>query len=388
MGSLKNILSATLMSCVIFAATGCSRDNLNAAKQVDAQQIEEVLQAFQRDGGKLNGSLLVAKGKRVIVSKGFGMADASLEQHNSVKTQFLIGSITKQFTAAALLKSFYDQEISLNSELSEEDLLKQVNSLLSKPLHTYLPKDDPIWEGETPSWLDTVTLHHLLCHTSGIPNYLADSSYTQFSEVDHTSISDVVKLFKSKDLEFSPGSKWNYSNSGYILLGVVVERVSGVEIGQYFEESFFEPLQMNSTFMPSHGRVSDFKKERPNLARGYAWDLFDTDAPLQEQPMYENMLHAHAAGAIISTVEDLHRWNVALYENEEVIPKFLQELMVAKHMQVDPEAPNVFYAYGLATEYEPDVPFVGHHGGIPGYYSVLHYYPHSRITLVVLHIVN
>ncbi len=380
----KTILLGALMTCVTFSGVSCSTAPLSAENQVEAAQIEEVLQTFQGEGGKLNGALLVADGEKVIVSEGFGMADASLEQKNTIKTQFLIGSITKQFTAAAVLKSLYDREMDLNPDFSEEGALARIRDLLHKPLSDYLPEEDPIWEGKSPRWLNTVTLHQLLCHTSGIPNYTADPTFNDFSKIDHSALSELVALFRDKDLEFSPGSKWNYSNSGYILLGVVVEMVSGIEIGQYFEENFFEPLQMEATFMPLSGRVSDFKRGRPDLARGYAWDLFDSEMPLQEQPMYENMLHAHAAGAIISTVEDLHRWNLALYENEAVLPKFLQELMFARHMLIDAEAPNVFYAYGLAVENEPGVPLYGHHGGIPGYFTVLHYYPRSRVTLVVL----
>jgi hypothetical protein len=141
---------------------------------------------------------------------------------------------------------------------------------------------------------------------------------------------------------------------------------------------------MASTFMPARGRVSQLKKGNPSLARGYAWDLFDTNLPLVEQPMYEDALHAHAAGAIISTVEDLHRWNVALFEDLRVLPKPLLDSMTDKHMLVDPATPNIFYAYGLSVEHEPDLPFVGHHGSIPGYFSVLHYYPKHRITLAIL----
>ena len=312
------------------------------------------------------------------------MADKESNQNNSEKTQFLIGSITKQFTAAALLKSLYDQESSLNPILSKEELLQKINTQLHQPLRNFLTDADPVWRGKVPSWIDTVTLHHLLCHSSGIPNYTADPSFSNFSKIDHDSVYDVVELFSCQELEFTPGSKWNYSNSGYILIGIVVERISGMKIEDYFEENFFYPLGMKSTFMPSQGRLLDFKQERPNLARGYAWDIFDADLPFREQPMYENMLHAHAAGAIISTVKDLHLWNMALYEKGEVIPEFLLDLMVGKHVLIDPKASNVFYSYGLLIQQEPELSLVGHNGGIPGYFSVLHYYPQQRITLVIL----
>lgn len=308
----------------------------------------------------------------------------TFQQYNQL-TYLFRGHSTDQNPHIDLPTDLHIDEASLYQQISNNQQHVQPSHIqLHQPLRNFLPEDDPVWRGKIPSWLDEVTLHQLLCHTSGIPNYTADPSFNSFSKVDHNSVYDVVELFSCQELEFTPGSKWNYSNSGYILLGFVVERISGFEIEEYFEKNIFYPVGMKSTFMPSKGRVSDLKEERPNLARGYAWDLFDVNAPLKEQPMYENMIHAHAAGAIISSVEDLHRWNIALYENAEVLPKFLVDLMLEKHALIDPEATNVFYSYGLSIQQEPELPLIGHHGGIPGYFSVLHYYPRRGITLVVL----
>lgn len=327
---------------------------------------------------------MIAQERNVCFARAYGFSDAVKNHLNNVNTQFLIGSVTKQFTAAAVLKSLYEQERVDYPEITEDQLVENVRYKLHSPLSQFLPQDDPLWEGHSPQWLDEVTLHHLLCHTSGIPSYTSDPSFVEFSKYDHSSLGEVVAIFREKPLEFSPGEKWNYSNSGYILLGAVVERMTKSRIEDYFEKTFFTPLAMQSTVMPSKRRVSELKESFPNLARGYAWDLFDVKAPLVEQPMYENMLHAHAAGAIISTVEDLHRWNIALFEEEKILPRSLVNLMVDKHMLVDPMAPNVFYAYGLSTQREPDLPLIGHHGSIPGYFSVLHYYPKQKMTLVTL----
>lgn len=317
-------------------------------------------------------------------SADFGTFDEDTHQMNFADSQFLIGSVTKQFTAAALLKSLYNQEKSLSPELSEDELLENIKMLIHKPLSAYISNDDHIWQGYAPDWLNDVTLHQLLCHTSGIPNYTDDPSFNDFTKTNPTSLCDVIALFKNKDLEFHPGTQWKYSNSGYILLGAVVEKISGIKIEDYFERNFFVPLGMHSTFMPVYGRVPELKNKHPKLASCYAWDSFDLDAPLKEQPTSENMIYVHAAGAVISTTKDLHRWNVALYEKNQVLPSFLLNLLTDKHALIDSKAPTVFYSYGLSTEYTPELSFIGHHGFVSGYYSVLHYYPKEHVTLVIL----
>ncbi len=344
-------------------------------------QLQKVLLDFQAEGGKINGSLLIAQDTDILFAQSYGTADVITHELNALHTQFLIGSVTKQFTAAAVLKSLYDKEKQYNPSLSEEQLTEKVKELLHRPLSYFLPHEDPIWQGNAPEWLDQVTPHHLLCHTSGIPNFLEDPSWEEFSQQTHSSLCEVVALFKDKQLDFTPGEKWQYSNSGFTLLGLVADRTSGVPLESYFQTYFFNPLEMASTFWPTSGRVPEIKKDHPHLARGYGWDVFDCEAPSREQSMYEEMLHAYAAGNLISTVGDLHRWNIALYKSLKVLPKSLMELMTTQHTEI---IPNVYYAYGIFVQHKPELSVFCHHGDIPGYHAHLNFYPEHNVTFVSL----
>lgn len=351
---------------------------------LETEQIQAVLDEFTAQGGKINGSLLVAQGNDIIFAKGFGFADDIIGQFNDVNTKFLIASITKQFTAAAVLKALYEREKVLYPEFCQAELVQKVVEALHQPLIDYLPINDPAWGGDAPKWLKVVTLHHLMCHSSGIPNFADVSNtayYQEFYQTEHTSIYEVVNLFKWKDLEFIPGERWSYSDSGYVLLGLVVERISGLPINEALFTFFFEPLCMKSTVFLTRGNVFDLKKMYPDLARGYCWDIFENGKLMREQENYEEMLYPHGAGAIMSTARDLHLWNIALYDNHTAMPEGLVNLMRSLHIKVDAD---VAYGYGLFVSQDSQLPYVFHSGRIPGYRAKLYYYQKQRITVVWL----
>ncbi len=320
---------------------------------------------------------LVAHEGEVIVAEGRGIADDKVNQQIDVNTQFLIGSVTKQFTAAAVLKSLYEREKAVNPELEELILAQRVAEALHQPLTVTLPAEDPAWCGKPPKWLDSVTLHHLLCHSSGIPNPL----YSEVFEANYTSLYEMIELFKDRELDFTPGERWRYSNSGYLLLGLVVEKVSGLPLKEAFSKFFFEPLEMTSTVLLTEGFVPELKAVYPNLARGYGWDIFSEERSLTEQTHYENMVSPQGGGGIMSTVGDLHRWNVALYEKLEVLPKKLLEMITTAQMDVKK---NEVYGYGLGVRRNKSTPRYYHRGSIPGYQSGLYYYPKQHITIACL----
>ncbi len=185
-----------------------------------------------------NGSVLVAWNGRVILSKGYGMADNTFNIPNTPQTKFFIGSITKQFTAACIMI------------LIERNLLK-----LDDPIIMYLP-DYPRPNG------DKITIRHLLTHTSGIPDY------TNFPEVilkrtQPLSTEYLIDLFKNWPLEFEPGSKFSYSNSGYLLLGEIIEKISGQSYEAFLEHEILKPLGMNDS---GYARR---EAAYPNRASGY-----------------------------------------------------------------------------------------------------------------------
>ena len=160
---------------------------------------------------QFNGTALVAKGGKVIFAKGYGIADREKKIPNTVDTKFLIGSITKQFTATAIMQLVADKKLDIDN-----------------PISTYLT-DYPKSTG------DKITIRHLLTHTSGIQNFTDLPAYQGMRDKSMTP-QQVVAQFKDLSLDFEPGTKFNYSNSGYILLGLVIEKVSGEPYAQYLQK--------------------------------------------------------------------------------------------------------------------------------------------------------
>jgi CubicO group peptidase (beta-lactamase class C family) len=266
---LTAVLSFSLMMISLFAVPDCFAGDL-------AREIDGYLTAAA-EVQKFSGSVLVAKDGVPILNKGYGMANYELSVPNTPETKFQIGSITKQFTAAAIMK------------LVDKGLLS-----VDDPISNYLP-DYPKETG------DSVTIHHLLTHTAGIPDYTDDMSLME-KRACEISTEEVLGSFRDKPLDFRPGESFKYSNSGYYLLGLIVEEVSGQSYDAFLEKSFFGPLGMTNTGY-------DFNRPIvPNRAAGY--DL-DSNGELINAP-YLDMSAPFAAGAIHSTTEDMLTWDQAL----------------------------------------------------------------------------
>ena len=169
------------------------------------------------------GSVLVAKGGAVLLEKGYGLANVELDVPNTPATKFRLGSITKEFTATAIL------QLQEQSKLSISDLVCK-----------YVENCPEAWKA--------ITIHHLLTHTSGIPSYTDDPKFRKpdFMRVPMKPL-DIVMLSKDKPLEFQPGEKWKYDNTGYVFLGYIVEKVSGESYADYVKKHIFGPLEMDDT---------------------------------------------------------------------------------------------------------------------------------------------
>jgi CubicO group peptidase (beta-lactamase class C family) len=242
---------------------------------------------------KHNGSLLISNEKEIVYKKCFGYADIEKKMPISFKTQFLAGSVTKQFAAVAILKALLNKQ------------KKDIKLELNKSIQYFLPEEHEIWDGTMPDWANKVTIHQLLVHSSGIPNY---TSLPEFEHQRFPKNSEIINFFKGHELEFSPGEKFSYSNSGYYLLGIIIEEIVQQNLDVYLEKNFFEPLEMKSTFLPMQGTVDELihKDARfVNLARGYQYDMATHNASLEEIKRYERMEVPGAAGSLITTVEDL-----------------------------------------------------------------------------------
>jgi CubicO group peptidase (beta-lactamase class C family) len=248
----------------------------NSLAQTKAQKIEALLGQYH-EYGQFNGAALVAENGKVIFKKGFGMANMEWDIPNMPDTKFRIGSITKQFTAMLVMQLVEQGKLKLDGKMSD-----------------YLP-DYPKSTG------DKVTIHHLLTHSSGIPSYTGFPNFFRDLSRDPYTPEAFVKTFADSALQFEPGSKFLYNNSGYFLLGAIVEKASGKSFEQALAENILTPLNMKNTGYDHHETV--LKKR----AAGYEKRLGDyTNAA------YLDMSLPYAAGSMYSTVEDLFLWDQAL----------------------------------------------------------------------------
>jgi CubicO group peptidase (beta-lactamase class C family) len=304
--------------------------------QSKIDKIDELIQAYH-DLGQFNGTALVAENGKVIYQKGFGMANIEWNIPNKPDTKFRLGSVTKQFTAMLILQLVAEGQIDLEGRLAD-----------------YLPyyrKD----VGEK------VTVHHLLTHTSGIPSYTGLPNFFQDISRDPYGVDEFVQKYCSGDLEFEPGSKFAYNNSGYFLLGAIIEKVTGETYEEMSQERIFKPLGMKNSGYDHHDTII------PNRATGYA-RTFDgyTNSP------YLDMSLPYAAGSLYSTVEDLYIWDQALY-SEKILSQEMKDLYFKSHVK----AMGGSYAYGWVfqkrklPESKKELNIIAHGGGINGFNTLI-----------------
>jgi CubicO group peptidase (beta-lactamase class C family) len=307
------------------------------ARGQDVRRLEEVVDSLAAKG--FTGSVLVAKGDEVLLNKAWGQANLEWDIPNTPATRFRIASITKQFTAAAILL------LEERGKLSVED-----------PVQKYLPDAPASWS--------TITIFHLLTHTSGLPDYAALPPYRS---VGPLTPAEVVARFRDTPLDFVPGERWNYSNSGYALLGFLIEQVSGKSYAEFLRENIFMPLKMDDS---GYDLSRDVILRR---ASGYR----QTTAGTVNAP-YLDMSLPYAAGGLYSTTGDLLTWTRALFGG-----RVLSAASLKKMTTPVPQSPNG-YAFGLNVQSVQGRTVIFHAGGINGFTTTLAYYPDTHVTIAVL----
>jgi len=305
---------------------------LSVVAQDRVRQIDDLLARYHTYQ-QFNGAALVAENGKVLYKKGFGLANMEWNIPNEPDTKFRLGSITKQFTATLILQLVQQGKIKLDGKVSD-----------------YLPE----YRKDTGS---RKTIHHLLSHTSGVPNYTAQPGFFANVSRNPFTVDDFVKQYASGDLEFEPGTKFNYSNSGYFLLGDIIEKVTGRPYEQVLKENILDPLGMKNTGYDHYGTVLSKR------AAGY----------IKTQNGYENAAYLdmsipYAAGSIYSTVEDLFLWDQALY-GEKILSAASKELMFKPNLE------NYGYGFGIRkASLGPNkisVPVIEHNGGINGFSTII-----------------
>lgn len=333
--------------------------------------LEDLRTAFQEFPipDSFQGVVFLAQGDQILYQRAGGVAHLEKGDSISSSSQFLIGSVSKQFTAAALLKALWTQHPSLPS----------LKNSLQSPISTYLPADHPIWQGKAPPWIDTVTLHQLLTHTSGIVNFTETPAFQEasFYEQRHTP-DEVIDLIKGQNLLFTPGTQQSYSNTNYFLLSEIVSALTQTPFSQFLQEQFFQPLEMAATDQPPFGNSPLLQSAYPAFVEPLQLDPSGQLAPLNTAM---DLSLAQGCGGIVSTAEDLWKWNVALHEKQTVLPPEVYELMITDYTSSLGEEAE---GYGLGIQEFSSGIIYGHQGRLETHNAMLLYAPQGSATVIIL----
>ncbi|HKV60097.1 MAG TPA: serine hydrolase domain-containing protein [Ktedonobacteraceae bacterium] len=365
--SWKRLCMPLIVTTFAFICAGCSQSVINSVPHgtstptvaststtqankpfPNAAQIDAYL-THLNETGVLSGAVLVAQ-NGMLFEKGYGLADRDTGIANTPQTRFRIGSLTKQFTAMAILI------------LQERGKLHVTDHLC-------------LYIADCPQDWQPITIAHLLTHTSGIPDYTNLTNFVP-TWTQPTTPAELISRFKNLPLEFTPGSRFRYSNSGFILLGYIIERVSGESYATFLQENIFSPLKMkNSGYDVTYPAL-------PQHATGYYKGYIKPD-PYDPSVLY-------AAGALYSTVEDLNIWNQSLMLHT-LISQQTSDAMFTPHIPCPPAGPggcllptDLGYGYGLFIAAEPQGRLIYHVGRIDGYLTYNGFYPASKLSVVVL----
>src|SRR5262249_44564751 len=253
-----------------------------------ASKFDEYLSAAAKQG--FTGSAWLARDGKVIFSKGYGLANIELDVPNTPRTKFRLGSVTKQFTAASILL------LQERGKLSVQD-----------PICKYFENCPNAW-GE-------ITIHHLLSHTGGVPNFTSFPDYLPKMMMPVT-VMGMIERFKDKPLDFKPNEKWSYSNSGYFVLGYIIEKASGESYESFLQKNIFDPLKLKDTGYDHHDTI--LKNRATGYSRGKNGVI---------NSAYLDMGQPYSACSLYSTVEDLFAWNEALFSDKLLSAKSREAMM-------------------------------------------------------------
>lgn len=329
-------LTASLTAVCLLLVTICPSQTRVSDKGVGGK-VEEFVNTLKKLG-PFSGAILIAKEGKVLVSRGYGMANLEHGVANAPQTKFRIASVTKPFTATATI------------------LLQERGKLnVQDPVCKYLSPCPEAWQ--------KITIHHLLTHTSGIPKDPNFPDYDKTRALPSTAAS-LIERFKGQPLEFQPGDRYEYSNSGYVLLGYIIEKVSGKSYEDFLRENIFEPLKMMNTGYDHHRLVLKHR------AQGYIWEFnqFINAA-------YIDMSNLYATGGLYSTVEDLFLFDQALYTEKLLTKKSLDTMLT-------PFKDGYGYGWQLGPQFNHSV--ISHSGKLDGFTANVARFPDDRTCVIFL----
>ena len=311
-----------------------------------AQNMEEKIDQLMSNRYKADESgatILIAKQGEVVYRKAFGKSNLELNTDMIPENVFEIGSITKQFTAVSILMLLEEGKLSLDDEITK-----------------FIP--------DYPTQGTKITIHHLLTHTSGIKSYTSIPSLRDFARKD-ISPEELVDAFKDEPMDFKPGEAYRYNNSGYVLLGYIIEKVSGISYAEFIQKRIFDVLKMDNSYYGSKYKIIK------NRASGY-----------QQQETYLNadyisMSIPYAAGSIMANVDDMLIWQKAIRANTLISKESLSKAFTNYTLT---NGEKINYGYGWSINVINEVPVIEHGGGIFGYTTHGIYVPSENAYIIIL----
>jgi CubicO group peptidase (beta-lactamase class C family) len=322
-------------------------------QHASADQVDRYMRSQMAGLGIPGASVGVIKGGKLIKSAGYGFANLELKSPATPETVYELGSLTKQFTAAAVMLLVEEGKVDLNDSVTN-----------------YFPDAPASWKG--------ITVRHLLTHTSGIQNHVGAPGFMDRFKTDllfntSPSLPELTRMFYELPLEFEPGETWAYDNTGFILLGLMIEKVSGKDYFTFLSERLFKPLGMNATVSTNPKPIT------PNRASGYdrvANGTFENRGILMPGI-------ALSAGSVISTVSDMAKWHAALNSVKILKPSSLKQMWSVTRTNDGSIAP-FDYGFGWFIDDFNGHRIVQHSGGTPGFSTVFYRFIDDDLAVIVL----
>ncbi|NQY29210.1 MAG: beta-lactamase family protein [Flavobacteriaceae bacterium] len=311
-----------------------------------SQNLTSKIDALLETKFKNNGpgaTALVSKGGKVIYRKAFGKSNLELDVPMIPENVFQIGSMTKQFTAVSILMLLEQGKLALNDDIT-----------------TFIP--------DYPTHNKNITIHHLLTHTSGIKSYTSMRGLRDIARKDLEPL-ELIDFFKNEPMDFNPGEEYKYNNSGYIILGYIIEKVSGISYAEFVDTNIFKKINMSSSLYGSKSKIIK------NRASGY-----------QKRSDYRNTTYIsltlpYAAGSIMSTVDDLLKWQQAISNNTLLQPETIKKAFTNYTLT---NGTKINYGYGWNINDIKGTSTIEHGGSIFGFKSMGVYIPTEDVYVIVL----
>jgi len=335
---------AAALACAVLSA------GLHAATDAERSQQTDAAVEAQRQAQKIPGlSLAVCRDGKIVKAAGYGLANVELNVLVTPETIFQTGSVGKQFTSMAVMMLVEEGKIALDDKLTK-----------------YLPESPAIWKD--------VTIRQLLTHTSGIADYGGEEETMGKGVInfrkDYTE-AELIQAFSKMPMDFQPGEKWSYSNTGYVLLGIVIHRVTGKFYGDFLQERVFQPLQMNSTRIISEADIVPHRSSGYRLVKG----------ELKNQEWVSPTLNTTADGALYTNVLDLAKWDAALYTTKLLKQSSFDAMWTPVKLNN-----GTTYPYGFGWDLAPKNGHraVSHDGAWQGFTMSIARYVNDRLTVIVM----